>query len=65
MSCWITERRALEGKEGIVRLCLLVSGGTIRLWRYSRVGNRPKFPYTSYTFTCLYPSNVYLIGMYP
>src|ERR1700722_3808854 len=27
-----------------------VSGGTIRLWRCSTVGNRPKFPYISYTF---------------
>jgi len=58
----------------------LVSGGTIRLWRYSTVVNRPKFPYTSYTFTGkldlgdvhlagvhltgMYLGNVYLIGVY-
>ena len=56
----------------------LSAGGTIRLWRYSTVGNRPKFPYTSYTFTGkldlgdvrlagvhltgMYLSNVYLIS---
>jgi hypothetical protein len=59
---------------------LSAGGGTIRLWRYSTVGNRPKFPYTSYTFTGkldlgdvhlagvhltgMYLSNVYLIGVY-
>ena len=58
----------------------LSAGGTIRLWRYSTVGNRPKFPHTSYTFTGkldlgdvhlagvhligMYLSNVYLIGVY-
>jgi hypothetical protein len=50
----------------------LSAGGTIRLWRYSTVGNGS---YTSYTFTGkldlgdvhltgMYLSNVYLIGVY-
>ena len=49
----------------------LVSGGTIRLWRYSTVGNRPKFPpYISYTFTGkldlgdVHLAGVHLTGMY-
>jgi hypothetical protein len=29
----------------------LSARSTIRLWRCSTVGNRPKFPYISYTFT--------------